>query len=240
MDAKLPLVGAPSTYDAKALPLEEEAIVALDYASSQEEAQSVLAELDDDIYQRLYQKVLNLLPFVHLIPYFTEYSGGIPEGYTIGYTEAYDLLKEEEVLIPEQVLRDSLIRALEEDNTAMVYALIGDNVSTQDLVLELANRPSALSLLYEVKPESIRDLVENSEALWSHPDFPVTLFTLMLEGTIHKYLDLEDFILLFPLDNEKVLEFAASMDANGLILPYLHGSDTYLEYKRASPWISSP
>lgn len=152
--------------------LEEKAIVALDYASSQEEAQNILSTLDDDVYQRLYQKALNLLPFVHLIPYFTEHSSGIPEGYTIGYTEAYELLKEEEVLIPDQVLRDSLIRALEEGNISLVYALIGDNVSTQDMVLELANRPDALSLLFEVKPGSIQDLTENSEELWSHPDFP--------------------------------------------------------------------
>lgn len=215
--------------------LEEKAIVALDYAGSQEEARTILSALDDDVYQRLYQKVLNLLPFVHLIPYFTEYSGGIPEGYTIGYTEAYELLKEEEVLIPEQVLRDSLIRALEEGNISLVYALIGDNVSTQDMVLELANSPDALSLLFEVKPGSIQDLVENAEELWSHPNFPATLLTLMLEG-----LNLEGFISLFPLDNERVLEFAGALEANGLILPYLHGSDAYLEYKRARPWILSP
>lgn len=215
--------------------LEEKTIVALDYAGSQEEARTILSALDDDVYQRLYQKVLNLLPFAHLIPYFTEYSGGIPEGYTIGYTEAYELLKEEEVLIPEQVLRDSLIRALEEGNISLVYALIGDNVSTQDMVLELANSPDALSLLFEVKPGSIQDLVENAEELWSHPNFPATLLTLMLEG-----LSLEGFISLFPLDNERVLEFAGALEANGLILPYLHGSDAYLEYKRARPWILSP
>lgn len=218
--------------------LEEKAIVALDYAGSQEEARTILSALDDDVYQRLYQKVLNISPFAHLIPYFTEYSGGIPEGYTIGYTEAYELLKEEEVLIPEQVLRDSLIRALEEGNISLVYALIGDNVSTRDVVLELADRPDALSLLFEVKPDSIQDLVENAEELWSHPNFPATLLTLMLEGTIH--LSMEGIISLFPLDNERVLEFAVAMEANGLILPYLHGSEAYLEYKRARPWILSP
>lgn len=215
--------------------LEEKVIVALDYAGSQEEARTILSTLDDDVYQRLYQKVLNISPFVHLIPYFTEYSGGIPEGYTIGYTEAYELLKEEEVLIPEQVLRDSLIRALEEGNISLVYALIGDNVSTQDMVIELVDSPDALSLLFEVKPSSIQDLVENAEELWSHPNFPATLLTLMLEGT----LSMEGIISLFPLDNERVLEFAGALEANGLILPYLHDSEAYLEYKRARPWILS-
>jgi hypothetical protein len=103
------------------------------------------------------------------------------------------------------------------------------------MVLELANNPDALSLLFEVKPGSIQDLVENAEELWSHPNFPATLLTLMLEG-----LNLEGFISLFPLDNERVLEFASALEANGLILPYLHGSDAYLEYKRARPWILSP
>lgn len=218
--------------------LEEKVIVALDYAGSQEEARTILSTLDDDVYQRLYQKVLNISPFVHLIPYFTEYSGGIPEGYTIGYTEAYELLKEEEVLIPEQVLRDSLIRALEEGNISLVYALIGDNVSTQDMVMELVDSPDALSLLFEVKPSSIQDMVENAEELWSHPNFPATLLTLMLEGTIHP--SMEGINSLFPLDNERVLEFAVAMEANGFILPYLHGSEAYLEYKRARPWILSP